>query len=235
MGERIEKLKEAWQDSEYGQPVIVFLSLAVILFCLFLGFFGWHTVRMRDHELSHVKMRGTIVDVEKKRGQSAQTHASRTYYYLVISYNYEGQKYTFTDNVGYQDDVSYRIGDTTQVYVDPKNPDRAEKVTSAGFVSIICSCFFAFFCVTYAAGMNIFLSKRGSSFLKRLEFVWGVEILLGIAFVLLFWAGLPHSGIGEVFSRIEGAVGVTVTSEVVALIALLDGLISCKRRSLKGN
>lgn len=77
------------------------------------------------------------------------------------------------------------------------------------------------------------LSIKGSNLKKRLLFVWGVELLLGIAFLLLFWLGLPNSGFCEVFVRIEGAVGVTVVSGLVLLAALLDGVITQKLRAKK--
>lgn len=214
-------------DTEQKKPAIVFLSIAAALFLAFIGFFIWHTVRMRSYELTNVKIYGTVVDVEKHR-TSSSSHGSRTYYYMVISYTYEDQEYTFTDRTGYRYDMSYNVGKSMEIYVDPKNPSSAEAVTSSGFVSIICACFFAFFCVTYAAGMNILLSIKGSSFTKRLLFVWGIDILLGITFMLLFWLGLPYSGFGEVFDRIEGAVGLIVVSCLVALVTVLDAVITFK-------
>ena len=181
---------------------------------------------MRDFELNYVKIKGTIVDVEAQSSSSLSEHGSRTYYYFVISYSYDGQNYKFTDRTGHHYYTEEQIGASTVVYVNPQNPRQAEKVTSAGFVSIMFACFFAFFCVTYATGMNILLSIKGSSIKKRLLFVWGVEFLLGITFLLLFWLGLPHSGFGEVFVRIEGVVGVTVILGLVLFVTLLDVLLT---------
>lgn len=214
--------------NEYRQPAIVFLSIALALFLAFIGFFAWHTARMRSYALKYVRMEGTVVDVEKQLSSSGPHHTSQTYYYLVISYTYEGQTYTFTDRVGHNYNVYNKIGTSTEIYVNPQNPRQAEKATSSDFVSIICACFFAFFCVTYATGMNVLLCMKGSTFKKRFLFVWGTEILLGIAFLLLFWLGLPHSGFGEVFVRIKGAVGITVVCGLVLCVALLDGLITRK-------
>ena len=220
--------------SEYNEqrkPAIVFLSIAFALFLAFIGFFAWNTVRMRNYELNNVKITGKIIDVETHHSTAGTNHGSRTYYYLVISYEYDGQEYKFTDRVGHDYIERGTVGSSTQIYVNPQNPAQAEKVTSSGFVSIICACFFAFFFVTYSAGMNIFLSIKGSTFKKRLLFVWGIVILLGITFLLLFWLGLPNGDFGEVFARIEGAIGVTVISGLALLVALLDGIITYKLHS----
>lgn len=216
-------------DLDDKKSAIVFLSISLALFLAFIGFFAWHTARMRDYELKYVRMQGTITGVEAHHSTSSDHH-SGTYYYFVISYTYDGQEYSFTDRTEYKYSDYYLMGTSTEIYVNPEHPDRAERVTSSDFVSIICACFFAFFCVTYAAGMNILLSLKGSTFGKRLLFVWGAEILLGITFILLFWLGLPHSGFSEVFARIKGATGLAVISQLVMFVALLDGLITCKLR-----
>lgn len=226
----MSKIKNFIEDTEQGQSAIVFLSISLALLIAFISFFAWHTTRMRSYELDYVKTAGTIVDMEVHHSSGGAHRGSRTYYYFVISYTYEGQDYTFTDRTGHNYYVGNAIGTSTQIYVNPQRPSDAEKVTSSGFISIICACFFAFFCVTYSAGMNLLLSIKGNSFKKRLLFVWGMEILLGVVFMLLFWLGLPNSEFYEVFARIEGAVGVAVVSQLVLCVTLLDGLIACKRR-----
>ena len=222
------KLKDIWADKEKGEPAIVFLSIALALFLAFVVFFAWHTAAMRNYEINYVKINGTIVDIESRHSSgSLSTHTpSRTVYHYVISYSYEGTENTFTDRTGNNYAETSKIGSRVKVYVNPQNPKQAEMVTSAGFVSVICACFFAFFCVTYSVGMNFVLSIKGSSIFKRLLFVWGILILLGIAFLLLFWLGLPNSGFGEIFARIEGAVGVTVVSGLVLLAFLTDVLLT---------
>ena len=219
--------KSIYYSDERKQPAIVFLSISLALFLAFIGFFAWHTARMRSYELDYIKVKGTVVDI--KQQHSTTDRHTRTYYYLVISYEFEGKEYTFTDRTGYHTYESGWIGGNTNVYVNPQNPSQAERVKSSGFVSIISSCFFAFYCATYAVGMNLLLSIKGTSYKKRLLFVWGIEILLGVAFVLLCWLGLPHSSFGEIFVRIEGAVGITVVSGLVLCAALLDGIITRKR------
>lgn len=222
-------------DCLYGderKSAFVFLSIALALFLGFIGFFIGNTLTMRSYELDFVRIEGTVTGYETHHS-STSGHGSRTYYYLRISYEYDGEEYTFTDRTGHRYLESDVIGSSTEIYVDPQEPSRAEKVSSSDFISILCACFFAFFCVTYAVGMNLFLSTKGSSFKKRFAFVWGVDMLLGIAFLLLFRLGLPSSGFGEVFTRIEGAVGVTVVTGLVVLAASLDGLITRKLRSVR--
>jgi len=221
------------ETKEQKQPIIVFLSIALVLFLGFIGFFAWHTARMRDYELNYIQINGTVVDIEARSTMSAGNHRPRSAYYLVIAYEFDGNKFEFTDREGYEYRHDEWIGESTKVYVNPQNPIQAERVRSAGFVSIICACFFAFFCVTYAAGMNILLSIKGSSFKKRFLFIWGTEILIGIAFLLLFWLGLPNSGFGQVFTRIKGAIGITVVCGLVLLVTLIDGIISWRLHSKK--
>ena len=80
--------------------------------------------------------------------------------------------------------------------------------------------------------MNMLLSlNNNSSFKKRFLFVWGMEILLIIIFLLLFWLGLPNSGFGEVFVRIDGAIGACVILGLVVAVTLFDGFLTYKLRS----
>ena len=213
-------MKRNGLDEEKGKPSVIFLTIALALFLAFVGFFGWHTANMRRYEFDYVKTEGTIVGVE------IHSSSGRSGAYYVIAYEYGGQEYKFTDRSG--NASGRKTGTTTEIYVNPENPAQAEKVSSADYVSIICACFYAFFCATYSAGMNIFISIKGSSFKRRFLFVWGAEILLGIAVVLSFWAGLPFSGFGAVFLRIRGAIGVTVVTGLVALVSLLDLIITRK-------
>ena len=83
----------------------------------------------------------------------------------------------------------------------------------------------------YALGMNFLLGLIGTSFVKRLCFVWGMEILLGVALFLLPWIGFPNSGFGEVFSRIDGSIGIIVVCGLVFVAMCADGVIMHEARS----
>ena len=203
-----KRIKNSGLDEEKGKPSLIFLTIALALFIAFVGFFAWNTANMRSYELDYVKTDGTIVGVE------VHSSSGRSGSYYVVAYSYGGQEYKFTDRSGKA--LSSKIGTTTEIYVNPENPEMAEKVSSADYVSIICACFFAFFCATYSAGMNLLVSIKGSTLQRRFIFVWGIEILLGFVVVLSFGAGLPLSGFGEVFRRIRGAVGFTVVTCLVA-------------------
>ncbi|MDE6241835.1 MAG: DUF3592 domain-containing protein [Anaeroplasmataceae bacterium] len=212
--------------NEKRQPATVFIAVSVLLFLVFVGFFCWHTIRMRNYELKYVRTQGEIVDVKQEHSSSGSNHGTNTYYFYVISYTYEGKDYTFTDRVGHQYIEQGAIGSFTEIYVNPQNPRQAEKVTSADFVSIISACFLAFSFITYTAGMNCLLSMKESNFKKRFLFVWGIEVLLGISFLLLFWLGLPRDGFAEVFVRIKGARGVAVILGIVFCATLIDGIVT---------
>ncbi|MBD5131067.1 MAG: DUF3592 domain-containing protein [Clostridiales bacterium] len=214
----------------------IFLAISLALFLGFIGFFVWHTVRMRSYELNYLRMQGTIVDIKVEHSSGGSGWSAKTSYYYIISYEVDGEEYTFTDRSGHEYYSAYsNVGKTTEIYINPQDPTDVEKVSSAPFVSIICACFYAFFSVTFAAGMNILVGNYGTTFLKRLLFVWGAEILLGIIVLLLFWIGLPNSGFGEVFTRINGAIGVTVISGLVLLIALIDGIVTHHLHSKYGD
>lgn len=213
------------------QPVIVFLCIAAAMFIAFICFFTWHTVRMRNYELNFVKSNGAVVDY--KKSHSTTGGRSKTSYYYIISYNYDGKEYTFTDRKGHNYISEADIGKTARLYINPKAPSQAEVISSAPFISIISACFFAFFCVTYAAGMLSLLGNIGTSFGKRFLFVWGALIALAAVILLLFWLGLPNSGFGEVFRRINGAVGICVISQLVLLATIVDFALTHKFGSKK--
>lgn len=234
-----QKPKRNWFKINVDDDVksaIIFLCIAAVLFIAFIGFFTWHTVRMRSFELEYIRMYGEVVDIKVSHSTSSN-HRSTTSYYYVISYTYDEQEYTFTDSEGHSDRdfMQSNIGKYAEIYVDPLHPNRAEVVTSSPFVSILCAIFFAFFCVTYAAGMNILLKEKGgSSFIKRLLCVWGAEILLGVAVLLLFWLSLPNSGFGEVFARINGAHGIVAVIGFVVAVIGVDGIITSINKDYRG-
>lgn len=222
---------EALRKKDDKKTSIIFLSIALALFLACVGFLVWNIVRMRRVETDYVKVMGKVVDVEAM-GSSSSGYASGPSYFLVISYTFDGQEYKFIDREGYKghDEAYDCVGKYAEILVDPQNPDHAERAISTGFISNFCACFFAFFCIMYAAGMNIFLASKGSSFIKRFLFIWGAEILLGVSVVLLLWTGMPHSGFGEVFARNSGAIGITIVCGLSLLAALVDGVITLKLR-----
>ena len=229
---RIEAVAdEALQKKDDKRTSIVFLSIALALFLACVGFLVWNVVRMRKVDSDYVKVTGKVVDIERL-GSSSLGYSKGPSYFLVISYTFDGQEYTFIDREGISDyyEAHDCIGKSAEILVDPQNPDHAERAISSGFISTFCACCFAFFCLMYAAGMNIFLASKGSSFIKRFLFIWGAEILLGVSVMLLFWTGMPHSGFGEVFARNSGAIGVTVVCGLVLLATLVDGAITLKVR-----
>ncbi len=215
---------DAHKKYEGKKPAIVFFSIAIALFFACIGFLVWNTVRMRRFESDYVKIKGTVVDVESHSSNNIRND------FLVISYTFDGKEYTFTDREGGNYDSS-DIGKYTEIYVDPQNPDHAQRVDSSGWISTFSACCFAFFCILYAVSMNIFIAHKGSSFKKRFLLVWGSELLLGITILLLLWSGTPHCGFGEVLVRNGGAIGVIVICGLVLLATLVDGIITIKIRS----
>lgn len=209
---------------------IIVLCIAAVLFGVCIGLFAYNIGQMRKFESEYVKIRGVVVDV--KTSHSSGSHRSGTYYYYVISYEYKGKEYTFTDNVGRQSGAD-DVGKYAQIYVNPKNPQQAVFVYSSGSVSIFYSCCFCFFAFAYVAGMNILLSvtRKGMSFIKRLLFIWLFVIALGIILLLSPHAAMPELTFAELFSRIDGSVGMIVVCSLVALCMLADFVIVLIARS----
>ncbi len=222
---------EALRKKDDKKTSIIFLSIALALFLACVGFLVWNIVRMRRVDSDYVKVMGKVVDVETM-GSASPGYASGPSYFLVISYTFDGQEYKFIDREGYKghDEAYDCVGKYAEILVDPQNPDHAERAISTGFISNFCACFFAFFCIMYAAGMNIFLASKGSSFIKRFLFIWGAEILLGVSVLLLLWTGMPNSGFGEVFARNSGAIGIAIVCGLPLLAVLVDGVITLKLR-----
>ncbi len=222
---------EALRKKDDKKTSIIFLSIALALFLACVGFLVWNIVRMRRVDSDYVKVMGKVVDVETM-GSASPGYASGPSYFLVISYTFDGQEYKFIDREGYKghDEAYDCVGKYAEILVDPQNPDHAERAISTGFISNYCACFFAFFCIMYAAGMNIFLASKGSSFIKRFLFIWGAEILLGVSVLLLLWTGMPNSGFGEVFARNSGAIGIAIVCGLPLLAVLVDGVITLKLR-----
>lgn len=231
---RVAEIKRT--HNEYGvneekkdrRPAIIILSIAFALFAACIGLFVWNIIRMRTYETDYVKMYGKVVDVK-----SHYSSDSGTSYYLVITYTYNRKEYTFTDNEGHSWLGRDDIGKLAQIYVNPQRPDDAVVVMSSGSVATWYSCCFCFFCFAYALGMNFLLGALGTSFLKRLCFVWGFEILLGIALFLLPWIGFPNSSFGEVFSRVDGSIGIIVICGMAFLAMCVDGGIMYYARKLE--
>ncbi|MDE6028721.1 MAG: DUF3592 domain-containing protein [Clostridiales bacterium] len=230
----IKRTHNGWGESEEKKsklPAIIILSIAFALLATCIGLFVWNIVRMRTYESDYFKMYGKVVDV--KVSHSSGSKGSTTTYYLVISYTYDGKEYTFTDHSGHSWVGPDDVGKRAQIYVNPHKPADAELVMSSGWIAIFYSCCFCFFCFAYALGMNFLLGLFGTSFLKRVCFVWGMIILLGIALFLLPWIGFPNSSFGEVFSRVDGSVGILVVCGLAFLAMCVDGALMYHVRKLE--
>ncbi|MDE7296374.1 MAG: DUF3592 domain-containing protein [Clostridia bacterium] len=215
---RLKRIKDAWW----------LVGVACIMFAVSLGFTVWTAARMHNFETNYLTVTGTVSNYKINHGTITGNH-SRTTYTLVISYSYDGRAYEFSDTVAYHARPTDMIGTTTEIYVNPQNPERAKKVTTADDPSIISAIVFPFGAVVYALGVQLLLQEKGSSFTKRLFRIWLPVFLWCVASVLLFWIGLPNDGFGAVFSRVEGAIGYTVVAGVALLAICIDGIVSKKK------
>lgn len=194
--------------------------VAGVLFALTLGFNVWTIARMYRFETEYVTIKGTITDYQYHH------HADHRSYTLIISYTFDGKSYEFNDTAGFRARPDDLIGNATGIYVNPQNPEQVKKVTTAASTSIVGAVAFPFGAAFYALGAALLLQEKGSCYKKRVLCIWLPVFVCCVVAVLLFWIGLPHSGLNEVFTRIEGAVGFTVSGGLALLAAGLDGAIS---------
>lgn len=210
-----KRIKDAWW----------LILIAGVLFALSLGFTVWTVARMHNYETNYVTVKGTITDY------TLHHHSNDRHYTLIVSYAYDGQTYSFSDTAGFRARPDELIGHATNIYVNPQNPEQVKKVTTAASTSIVSAVAFPFGAAFYALGVSLLLQERESSYKKRVLCIWLPAFVCCVAAVLMFWIGLPHSGFGEVFSRIEGVVGFTVSGGLALFAAGLDGVVS--RRLLR--
>lgn len=216
---RLKRVKEAWW----------LIGFACIIIAVSLGFTVWTVARMRNFETNYLTINGTVSDCKVNHGTLTDSNYSRTTYTLVISYDFDGRTYEYYDTVAYRERPTDMIGTKTEIYVNPQNPEQAEKVTTAGTPSFVSAIVFPFGAVVYALGAQLLLQEKGSSFFKRLLTVWLPIFLWCLASILLFWIGLPNDGLFAVFTRVEGSIGYAVVACVALLAVFVDGIISNRK------
>lgn len=215
---RLKRIKAAWW----------FIGVACILLAVTLGFTIWTVARMRNFETNYVTLDGTVSDYNVNHGSIGST-SSRNTYNLIITYVFNDREYKFSDTTSYHKRPTDMIGTTTKIYVDPKNPEKAKKVTTADDPSIVSAIIFPFAAIVFTLGMLLLLQEKGGSLIKRLLLIWLPVFLLCVTNVLLFWIGLPHDGFSAVFARVEGAIGYAVVGGVAVLATLIDVIVSSRK------
>ncbi len=183
---------------------------------------------MYNYETNYATVRGTVSGYNVNHGPISSS-SSRNTYNLVITYVFNDHEYKFSDSVAYHKRPTDMIGTTMKIYVNPQNPEKAKKVTTADDPSIVSAIIFPFAAIVYTLGMLLLLQEKGGSLVKRLLIIWLPIFLWCIATVLLFWIGLPNDGFNAVFSRVEGAIGYAVIGGVSLLAALIDVIVTNKK------
>lgn len=227
---RLRAEKAAAAKKRERKDRLFLLLIACVLFALSIGFTVWTVARMHNFETNYVSMKGTITGYETRHGGVGKYRTGRRYT-LIISYSYEGQSYSFSDSVSYLARPDDMVGEKTEIYVNPQNPSQAKRVSTASTPSFVSVVAFPFGAVFYAFGMALVLQEREKlSCSNRFLYIWLPLFCCCVATVLLFWVALPHDGFGAVFSRIEGAICFTVIAGLIVAVALLDWLLSKRRK-----
>ncbi|MDE6294072.1 MAG: DUF3592 domain-containing protein [Clostridiales bacterium] len=215
---RLKRIKEAWW----------LIGVACIILAVSLGFTIWTVARMYNFETNYITVRGTVSNYNVNHG-SIGSNSSRNTYSLVITYVFNDHEYKFSDTTSYHKRPTDMIGTTTEIYVNPKYPENAKKVTTADDPSIVSAIIFPFCAIVYTLGMLLLLQEKGNSFAKRLLLIWIPIFLWCVTSILLFWIGLPNDGFSAVFARVEGAIGYAVVGGIPLLAALIDVIISNRK------
>ncbi len=216
---RLKRIKDSWW----------LIGFALVAVALSLGFTVWTAACMHNFETNYLTVCGTVSGYKVRHGTATNGNNSRTTYTLVISYTFNEREYEFSDTVAYRVRPTEMIGTTTEIYVNPLNPEQVKKVTTADDPSFVSAIIFPFGVVVYTLGILLLLQEKGNSFLKRLLFIWLPVFVWCVISILLFWIGLPDDGLSAVFTRVEGAIGYAVIGGVALLAVLTDGIISKKK------
>ena len=217
---RLKRIKDAWW----------LMGVACILFAASLGFAVWTIARMHNFETNYITQTGIVSDYKVHNGTATNSTYSKTTYTLVISYTFDGREYQLSDSVAYRVRPTDMIGTTTEIYVNPQNPEQAKKVTTADDPSFVSALIFPFGLVFYTIGALLLLQEKKTSFLNRLLMIWLPAFLWCAISVLLFWIGLPNDGFGAVFTRVEGSIGYAIVAGVALLAVLIDGIITVRKK-----
>ncbi|MDE7163623.1 MAG: DUF3592 domain-containing protein [Clostridia bacterium] len=202
---------------------VFFLVAALLFFCVAAVLFGVHVERMSNYELNYVQTVGTITDYKVHHNAGSN---NKNRYTLVISYTFKGKDYYFNDTAAYSARPNDLIGKNTAIYVNPNNPERAKKATTADDLSVAAVFVFAFSLPTYVIGMGLVSEEKGFGYFRRILCMWLPVFAVCVLHVLLCWAGFPNSSFGTAYLRTDGAIGYTVLAGLALVGAAIDGAIT---------
>lgn len=219
--------KRAEKARNGRKTAIVMLLVGCGFFAVFLVFFVLNVAKMHNYETNYIRTYGVVTDFKVHH----VTNPKKTNHYTpVFVYSYGGETYTATDWESYPARIQEMIGESVEIYVDPANPEHAARTDTADGFSVMATIPFAGALIAFSIGGICLVGLKGGGYVKRILFVWLPEIVLCFAFILLFATGLPHDGIAAVYSRVRGALWLTVFAGIVFAVAALDGFIVLKCR-----
>lgn len=217
--------KKAEKAKNERKTAIVLLLVGCGFFAVFLVFFGLNVAKMRNYETNYIRTYGVVTGFQRHHNADPREF---DHYTPIFSYIYEGKEYTATDWAAYPAREEKMIGKSIEIYVDPLNPERAARTETADGFSVMAAVPFACSLIAFSVGGVCLVGVKGGGFRERFVFVWLSEILLCGAFILLFALGLPNDGIAAVYSRVEGAIWLSVFAGIIFAVAVIDGLIVLK-------
>lgn len=218
---RVEKAEAARKNRR--RNAVFFLAAALLFFCVASALFGIHVARMRNYELNYVQTVGIITDYEVHHNASSR---NKNNYTLVISYTFKGKDYSFNDTAAYSAPPDDLIGKNTAIYVNPNNPERAKKATTADDMCVPAVFVFAFSLPTFVIGMGLVSEEKKFDFFKRVLCMWLPVFATCVLHILLCWVGFPNSSFGTAYLRTDGAIGYTVLAGLAFVCAAIDGAIT---------
>lgn len=206
------------------KELFVLPIIAAVMLALSAIFFGIHLARMRNFELNYTKAYGTVTGFERHHDSGSRGSSYR--YTLVISYTCEGRTYTLHDSASYPVRPDDMEGEKVEIYVDPVNPAKAKKASTADDFSVVSVFIFGFSIPFTVFGAALVVQERGGGFFMRLAVIWLPVVAACLAAMLLCWVGFPGSSFGTAFVRTDGALGYAILSGLSLLAMLTDAIIT---------
>lgn len=210
----------------------ILLICAIFIFIVSAVFTGLNVSYMRKCELNYYK---TTAVITKLTTEHVNTNNKKDNRYR-FTYAYTTEDGAEREVVGKRsinktslDPYKIYVGEKVEIYVDT-DTNEAIPVEGADIYSVISVVLFAFAEVLYVTGSAIYLHEKGLKLKHRLLITWLPVAVICIVSALLFLIGLPSGGLSELFVRVGGAIGYTVIAALTCICAVVDILISKKKR-----
>ncbi|MDE6471596.1 MAG: DUF3592 domain-containing protein [Clostridia bacterium] len=186
-----EEIEERNRNDKLRQAIrktIVAWIIFGLLFCSGIAFLIYSGVRKEFRHNNWVKTEAVVVNQEVQEKYDKENNKTERFYHAVFKYEFDGKEYIVADKTGGNSPI-YRVGETTTIYVNPKNPKELESQTTTQFFFIFGSLMlvisFCALCFTTAPVLDAAFPKADwtdyvGRYLPFAIFAWAVTIVSAI-------------------------------------------------------